>query len=538
MTTDKLGALDFVSKEKPGSRKGKFGREGYDHTAAVRITMAAEPKTLVTHGISGIELGKLVKRTFDPLGMLIARRAGVRQTIFAATHEPYANAAKPQITAVTRLAQSAHAMLVRVDAANYTDYAAVSFGSQAGTPEHVLTAADDPKTGVAFKDYGYLRVRKDGTTVARGGWTGIRLPAAKGALTLNGRPARTTVKGGYLVFGTLPATQTAQVEPECPFPVTPNTTVVRLARGARRVMTFTVKNKLQQSITGALTFELPRGVTVEPAAPRFGPVAPGAMAQVPVTFIASRGAAQGKRLTPYRVSYRTDKAAREIRTAALPFDIVVNSFLEYVYRYPARNVFRVSAPQYIADLDMDSGLTRYLADDDGVVRLNGTPLFTFSDGKKPWLFDGCTNNSTWPSSVPAALTGAPSAYGDCRYRMSFKPDRITTRMDAGWTRFDPTYFTVPGRWISPQGAPTWARIIAVDASGKEVEAKPGTKLKIAAAELAFPGAKWNLAFAFTPPQPVTFKGAGMQFPIGSLNGNAWSVGFCKPRGLDGWRKGR
>ena len=51
-------------------------------------------------------------------------------------------------------------------------------------------------------------------------------------------------------------------------------------------------------------------------------------------------------------------------------------------------------------------------------------------------------------------------------------------------------------------------------------------------------AKWNLAFAFTPPQPVTFKGAGMQFPIGSLNGNTWSVGFCKPRGLDGWRKGR
>ena len=64
---------------------------------------------------------------------------------------------------------------------------------------------------------------------------------------------------------------------------------------------------------------------------------------------------------------------------------------------------------------MDSGLTRTLADDDGTVRLNGRPLFTFSDGKKPWLFDGCTNNSTWPTSVPAALTGAPSAYGTCRY---------------------------------------------------------------------------------------------------------------------------
>jgi len=538
MTTDQPWALDFVIKEEPGSRKGKFGPEWYDHTAAVRVTMAAEPKTLVTHGVSGIKLGESVKRTFDPLGMLIARRAGVRQTAFAATHEPYANAAKPQITAVTRLAQSDRAMLVRVDAKDYTDYAAVSFGPQPGTPEHMLAAAGDPKTRVAFRDYGYLRVHKDGTVVARGGWTGFSLPTAKAALTLNGQPARANTTGGYLTFGTLPpATPANPPAVECPFPVTPSTAVARLARGARRAMTFTVKNTLPQSITGSVAFELPAGVTVEPAAPQFGPLAPGATAQVQITFVAGRGAAQGKRLVPYRVSYRTEKAAGESRTAALPFHLVVNAVLEFVYRHPERNVFRVSAPRYIVELDMDSGLTRYLADDDGAVRLNGGPLFTFSDGKKPWLFDGCTNNYTWPTPVPAALTGAPSAYGTCRYRMSFKPDRITTRMDPGWTRFDPTYFTVPGRWISPKGAPTWARIIALDANGKEVEAKPGTKLKIAAAELAFPGATWHLAFAFTPPQPVTFNGAEMQFPIGSLKGDSWSVGFCRPGELDAWRKG-
>ena len=538
MTTDECWSLDFVIKEAPGSRKGRFGPEWYDHTAAVRVTMAGEPKTLVSHGTSGIELGKQVKRTFDRLGMLIARRAGVRRTVFAATHEPYANAAKPRITAVTKLAQSDRAILVRVVAKDYTDYAAVSFGPQPGTPNCVLVAANDPETRVAFKDYGYLRVRKDGTAAARGGWTGLRIPAAKAALTLNGRPAHAKVAGGYLVYGALPEAQTVPVEPECPFPVTPNTTVARLARGARRAMTFAVKNTLKQRITGALAFDLPKGVTAEPAAPRFGPLPPGATAQVRITCFAGRNAAQGRWLIPYRVRYRTEKAPREVRTAAVSFHLVVNPVLEYVYRHPARNVFRVSAPRFIADMDMDSGLTRFLADDDGTIRLNGTPLFTFSDGKKPWLFDGCTNNSTWPSSVPAALTGAPSAYGTCRYRMRFKPDRITTRMDPGWTRFDPTYFTMPGRWISPQGAPTWARIIAVDASGKEVEAKPVTKLKIAAAELAFPGAKWNLAFAFTPPQPVTFKGAGMQFPIGSLNGDSWSVGFCRPSGLDAWRKRR
>jgi hypothetical protein len=525
MATDKPWALDFAIREEPGSRKGKFGPEWYAHTAAVRVTMAAEPNTLVTHGVSGIELGKAAKRSFDPLGMLIVRRAGIRQTVFAAAHEPHANNAKPRISAVTTLAQSDKAILVRVDATDFTDYAVVGFGPQPGAPGHALAAADDPKSCVAFRDYGYLRVRKDGSMVARGGWTGFSLPAG-------------TAAGGYLASGVLPAKRPAQVvEPECPFSVTPDKAVARLAQGARRAMAFTVKNTLRQSITGTLAFDLPAGVTIEPAAPQFGPLASGATAQLPVTFIAGREAAQGKRLVPYRVNYRTEGAAQETHTAALPFHLVVGSFLEYAYRHPERNVFRVSAPLYIAEMDMDSGLTRYLADDDGAVRLNGSPLFTFSDGKKPWLFDGCTNNSIWPSSVPAALTGAPSAYGDCRYKMSFKPDRITVHMDAGWTRFDPTWFTVPGQWVSPQGAPKWARVIAVDANGKDVEAKPGTDLKIAAAELAFPGAKWNLAFGFTPPQPVTFTGAEMRFPIGSLSGDAWSEGFCKPGELDAWRKG-
>ena len=539
MITDEPWALGFVIQEEPGSRKGNFGAPWYDHTATVRVTMAAEPQTLVTHGISGSELGKQVNRAFDPLGMLIARRSGVRQTVFAAAHEPYANAAKPQISAVTKLAQSQDAILVRVDAKEYTDYAAVCFGPQPNSPEHLLTAAGDPRTRVAFKDYGYLRVHHDGRVTARGGWTGFRLPGVAATFTFNGRPARAEIAEGYLSFGLLPSAPPA-VPPaaDCPFPVAPNVAVARLAQGGHRAVTFEVKNTLEQRISGSLALELPPGVTAEPAEPQFGPLAPGETARVPVTLLAARDAPQGKRLAPYRVGYRTPEAAEQIHTAALPFHVVVNSVLEFVYRHPARNVFRVSAQRYIAESDMDSGLTRYLADDDQTVRLNGVPLFTFSDGKKPWLFEGCTNNSIWPTPVPAALTAAPSSYGDCRYRMSFKPDRITMHMDSGWTRFDPTYFTVPGRWISPQGTPTWRRIIAVDGNGRQVEAKPGTKLKIAAAELAFPGAERNLAFAFTPPQPVTFNGTEMQFPIGSLSGDAWSVGFCKPGELDAWCNGQ
>ena len=79
------------------------------------------------------------------------------------------------------------------------------------------------------------------------------------------------------------------------------------------------------------------------------------------------------------------------------------------------------------------------------------------------------------------------------------------------------------------------RIIALDGSGKEVDAQPGAKVKVVAAELEFPGAKWNLAFKFEPAQEVAFNGAALKFAIGSLTNDNWQVGFCRPGELDAWR---
>ena len=537
MTTDDPWTLDFVIKEESGSRKGKFGPEWYDHTAAVRVTMAAEPQTLVTHGISGIELGKAANKAFDPMGMLIARRAGVRQTVFVAAHEPYANDARPRIAAVTRLAQTDNAVLVRVDAAGFTDYAAVAFGPQPGTPEHVLAAAGDPKTSVAFKNYGYLRVQKDGTVVARGGWTGLSVPKAKAALTLNGKAVSAKIAGGYLTFGTLPeAAPDAPVAVDCPFSVTFAPEVARLAREGRRTMTITLKNTLKETVSGNLAFTLPAGVTTDPAAPQFGPVKSGATVQLPVTFIAAKDATQGKRLIPYQVRYQAEKDPQEVRTAALPLYVAVDPALESVYRYPRPNVFVVDAPRYTLKMHMFHGLTLNLADDNDTVRLEGSPLFTISDDEKTLLSEGTTHAYTWPEETPARLVA--HAYDRLRYNMNFGADRVTVSMDRDYTQFDTAHFTIPGKWTSQRGAPTWSRIIALDGRGKAVEAKPGTRLKIAAAELAFPGAQWNLAFAFTPPQPVTINGTEMKFQIGCLNGDAWSVGFCKPGELDAWHQGQ
>jgi len=536
MTTGKRWALDFVIKEEPGSRKGKFGPEWYDHTAVVRVTMAGEPETLVTCGSSGVELGKRTSGVFDTLGMLMARRAGVRQTVFVAVHEPYADAAKPQVAGVATVARAGNAILVRVDAADFTDYAAVSFGPQSGAPEHVLAVG--PNLRVAFKDYGYLRVRRDGAMLARGGWTGLRLPAPNGTLMLNGTSVATASEGGCLAYGVIPspaAPAAPAAEVECPLTIRTVPAVARLAASGRRAMTFTVENTLKTKVSGSLTFELPDGIAVEPAVPRFESLAPGQTAQVPVTFVAAAGARPGRLMVPYRVIYRAGRAA-PVATAALPARLTVGPVLRLCYRHSETNVLRIEAPLYTMECDMLHSLCRYLADDDAAVRLEGAPLFTFRGEKEELLSAGTRRAFTWPTEAPAHLKAVVQER--CWYHLAFGVDRVTVSVDSGQTQVDPVCFTVPGQWISPAGPPAWARIVAVDADGKDTEAKPDTTLKIAAAELAFPGAKWNLAFGFTPPQPVTFNDAGMQFRLGSFNGDAWSAGFCRPGDLDAWRKAK
>ena len=112
---------------------------------------------------------------------------------------------------------------------------------------------------------------------------------------------------------------------------------------------------------------------------------------------------------------------------------------------------------------------------------------------------------------------------------------MAIRMDRGWTQFERAQFTIPGRWVSPSGPPRWQRIVTVDAAGNERDASPAGSSKVSAAELEFPGAKWNLAFKFEPPQDVQFNGLELKFSIGSLSGDNWQVGFCRPGEFDAWR---
>ncbi len=177
---------------------------------------------------------------------------------------------------------------------------------------------------------------------------------------------------------------------------------------------------------------------------------------------------------------------------------------------------------------MSSGLFRYLSDDDDVVKLDGDPLFTFSDGKQMLLSEDTKHAFTWPVRTPASLLA--HAYDRCRWQALFFPDRIMFRMDRDWTQFEKAYFKVPGKWSTDA---RWKTLLTKDGPLDYADTSGSTAM-IRGAELEFPGARQNLCFGFNPAQRVTFEGAGLSFSLRSFNDDNWTVGFCRPNSLSSW----
>ncbi len=542
MMTSDPWMMDFVIEEKFGSRSGFYGREWYEHQAKLRVRMADEPGTLVVHGVWGNELARLVSEyekgaKLDRLATVVARRADRRETLFAVCHEPYQGNDQPKVAGAVVLGRTKDTTVIRIDGTDFTDYAALAFGPQPEGAEHTLSVPDDRSLFFAFKNYGFARVGKDGSAVLRGDWTGLRLPRINGPITLNGSAVAATVSEGILSFGKSSITsEDLSEKPLLVLPMVVKTAppVVRLSPRDRRIVTFTLDNTLDKPVSGSLQFDLPAGLMVEPTKPVFRSIRPGASATVSIT-IASNNPAAGRRTVPYQVSYRGDEDTKEILTAALPLTVVMGPTLEQVYEYP-RPYYLIRSPSYTTRADMFNGLHRFLADDDDVVRLNGSPLFTLSDGKTELLSENAAMAFTWPTGSPASLIANPQ--DRARWQAIYLPDRILVRMDPGWTQFDKAYFSVPGYWSSPLGAPRWKRIVTLADSGKTIDVQPGAGVKAIAAELEFPGAKWNLAFKFEPAQEVTFGGTELKFSVGSLTNDNWQIGFCKRGEFDAWRGGR
>ena len=74
------------------------------------------------------------------------------------------------------LGRTKGAAVIRVDANDFTDYAAIAFGPQAEGAEHTFLVPGERPYFFAFKNYGYARIRKDGSVTLRGDWTGLGCP--------------------------------------------------------------------------------------------------------------------------------------------------------------------------------------------------------------------------------------------------------------------------------------------------------------------------------------------------------------------------
>jgi hypothetical protein len=539
MMTNEPWMLDFMIEEKSGSRGGLYTREWYEHKAKLRLRMAGQPQTLVVHGVWGDELARLVSEQqkgakLDQLATVVARRTGQREALFVTCHEPCESDDQPQVTRVVTLGRSKSAAVIRVDGKTFTDYAAIAFGPQPEGAEHIFNVNGERPLFFGFKNYGYARIANDGSVTLRGDWTGLKLPGANGPVTLNSKVANASIKEDMLFFGKPPTTLAHSEEPlpELPMVVKIAPLVVRVWTRDRRVERCTLDNTLDEPVSGSLQFDLPAGFVVEPEKAMFGPVQPGASATFGVTIVSNDPVA-GRRTVPYQVSYRAGANNKEVHTAALPLSVVTGPTLQHIYEYP-RPYYLISSPAYTARADMSNGLHLFLADDDDTVRLNNGPLFTLSDGSTELLSERTAMAFTWPVGSPASLT-ATTSQDRARWQAIYLPDRILIRMDAGWTRLEKTYFSVPGNWSSPEGAPRWKRIVAQTSSGKAVDAQPSDKVRVVAAELEFPGGRWNLAFKFEPAQEVAFNGTELKFAIGSLTNDNWQVGFCRPGELEAWR---
>src|SRR4029079_13968458 len=140
----------------PGARSGFYGRDWYEHKAKLRLRMAGEPQTLVVQGVWGDELARLVAEQhkgakLEQLATVVARRTGQREALFVASHEPYVGTDQPQVTRVVTLGRTKGAAVIRVDANDFTDYAAIAFGPQSECAEHTLLVPGERPLFFAFK---------------------------------------------------------------------------------------------------------------------------------------------------------------------------------------------------------------------------------------------------------------------------------------------------------------------------------------------------------------------------------------------------
>jgi hypothetical protein len=77
-----------------------------------------------------------------------------------ASHEPYDGKDQPQLARVITLGRTKGAAVIRVDAKDFTDYAAIAFGPQPEGAEYTILVPGERSSFFAFRNYGFARVKR------------------------------------------------------------------------------------------------------------------------------------------------------------------------------------------------------------------------------------------------------------------------------------------------------------------------------------------------------------------------------------------
>jgi hypothetical protein len=201
-TTDQTWQADWVQHSAgiiPGAQA--FGKEWFEHIAAVRMTMVGQAGTQVYSGdgpmVDSPPYAKLDGDAEGTVPMVVARRNG-QATTFIAVHEPYEK--KPAVTQVSRIAETDEAIGVAVAGDGFSDRILVAFN---GDKDQTLQNAGESFT---FRDHATIR-SLHGQVAVSGNVTALRIhviDAAKGdapQIIVNGKPQAIHVDGEYVVFG-------------------------------------------------------------------------------------------------------------------------------------------------------------------------------------------------------------------------------------------------------------------------------------------------------------------------------------------------
>lgn len=182
-----------------------LGKAWYDRKVGVQVSMLPAANTVAYLGRTAefarkpnAEPGKGERASAsNEIGgtTLLVRRENVKDTVFAALHEPFEKGT-PKLTGFSRLAQDEHGLAVTITGPAFSDRILLALDGKNTNPITLAGAGES----FTFTGQTHLRITPDAITIA-GNLTALTLKVTgTPKVTLNGKPITPTITGGVLTI--------------------------------------------------------------------------------------------------------------------------------------------------------------------------------------------------------------------------------------------------------------------------------------------------------------------------------------------------